>query len=921
MALPVFVGREAELATLSGLAERARANEPQFALVEGEAGIGKSSLLAKLESSLRDAIVLRASGEEAESQLAYGVVAQLVSAAQAVGGRPSALLGSGLNDGVDSLSAGPELLGLLDTVREGLVVLLVDDLHWADTASARALLFVLRRMRAEQALVVATSRPGELARHGEGWSRFFSGDERATRLRLGPFGPDDMVALSRALGSGELSSTGAASLLAHTGGNPLYCATLLRELGAPTLALREGPPKVPKSLASTILVSLARLPADTRALVTATAVLGQRCPLALAVQLANLADPLPALDQAVSASLLVEEAEQAGASVAFAHPLVWSAVYADLSPARRRELHARAAGLTSGERALAHKAAAAAGPDDALAKELQAAADEARATARAALAASLYQKAAGVSSTAAERERRQLLALHSLVVCNDMKAAEMLAREAEGFAPTAFRDALLGMLDLYAGRLPSAEERLTAACDADDPGLGPPMRPDAMLGLAGAHFISGNLEGAVARCRQTLEASAALPSAHYFSLAQLCFALVLSARSDEEVERALSLVDQLPSRLSSTTAELLDASIYRGEALLVAGQPERAYLDLSHAANCVRRGLSSLRVYECLYNLAGAGYLLGAWDDALVHGELGATAAQDAERVWWACHCHLYTMPVLLGRGELAAAAGHLEEARTLASTLDTAPASVPVATFEAALRLARGDPQGALGALGAVRASGAAELFGRRGPMDWRLLEVEALLALGDLEAAARRLGELGHDGVVRSSVTLIDQARLEGLVAMARGDHDRAAQAFAYARRRLEGRKLPFLQAEVELAEAGYFRATHQRSKAVERLRTARSCFTALGARPYVKACDEELAKWGVSMKQRAGNWREPVLSAGELPVARLVAKGRTNKEAATELYLSVKTVEHHLSNIYMKLGVRSRRELARMLESLSA
>jgi len=273
MGLPVFVGREAELAALSDLAERARANRPQVALVEGEAGMGKSSLLAKLESSLRGATVLRASGDEGEYHLAYGVVSQLVAAARVVGGRPSALLASGLNDGVDPLSAGLELLGLLDTVGEGLIVLLVDDLHWADTASARALLFALRRMRAEQTLVVATSRPGELARHGEGWGRFVSGDERVTRLALCPFGLEELAALSRALGSAELSSRGATSLLAHTGGNPLFCATLLRELGASTLELRTGPHKVPKSLASTILASLARLQADARALVIAAAVL------------------------------------------------------------------------------------------------------------------------------------------------------------------------------------------------------------------------------------------------------------------------------------------------------------------------------------------------------------------------------------------------------------------------------------------------------------------------------------------------------------------------------------------------------------------------------------------------------------------------------------------------------------------------
>ncbi len=147
-----------------------------------------------------------------------------------------------------------------------------------------------------------TSRPGELARHGEGWYRFISGDERATRLQLGPFGTKDLASLSRALGAGELSPAGATSLLRHTGGNPLYCATLLRELGAGTLGDQKGWLRVPKSLSSIILVRMARMTVDARALVTAAAALGPRCPLALAVQLAGTADPLGALDQAVSVS-------------------------------------------------------------------------------------------------------------------------------------------------------------------------------------------------------------------------------------------------------------------------------------------------------------------------------------------------------------------------------------------------------------------------------------------------------------------------------------------------------------------------------------------------------------------------------------------------------------------------------------------
>jgi ATP/maltotriose-dependent transcriptional regulator MalT len=295
-------------------------------------------------------------------------------------------------------------------------------------------------------------------------------------------------------------------------------------------------------------------------------------------------------------------------------------------------------------------------------------------------------------------------------------------------------------------------------------------------------------------------------------------------------------------------------------------------------------------------------------------------ASQEAGRAWEAVEAHLYATFVPLGRGDIGTAATHIEASRALAAVVGTGHTKVYVATFEAALELARGDPQSALDVLGAVRASGRAEMFGRMSPLDWRLLEIEALLGLGEVDGATRRLDELERSGARRSPPTLIGQARLTALAAMARGDQDRAAQAFTEGWRGLAGHKLPLLKAQFDLAETKYFRITHQRGKAIERLHSARSCLVALMATPYVELCDEELAQWAATT-QSAGLRRELTLTASELPVARLVAKGLTNKEAATELYVSVKTVEHHLSNIYVKLGVGSRRELARALESLSA
>ena len=202
MASQVFVGRQRELAVLAGLAAKARADQPQVVLVEGEAGMGKSSLLAKFVPAVGGTAVLRASGDEGESSLSYGVISQVAAAARSLGVATPALLSGELAESLDPLAVGADLLSVFDTLgRPGqLTLLLVDDLHWSDPLSARSLLFCLRRLLADRVLVVVTARPGQLARHGEGWYRFVAGDERATRLQLDPLGTAELVELSRELG-------------------------------------------------------------------------------------------------------------------------------------------------------------------------------------------------------------------------------------------------------------------------------------------------------------------------------------------------------------------------------------------------------------------------------------------------------------------------------------------------------------------------------------------------------------------------------------------------------------------------------------------------------------------------------------------------------------------------------------------------
>src|SRR5580704_5328561 len=333
---------------------------PQVVHLEGEAGSGKSTLLARFLGSLSDVVLLQAAGDEDEMLLSYGVVDQLEP-------------GTSRQPATDPMVVGAALLDLLDHLQSDAraVVLAIDDLQWADRPSSRALLFALRRLRADKVLTLVSARVGEVV--DPGWARFMGGDARVTRVRLGGLSPEDLIELASALGLGALSRRGASRLAAHTEGNALYCRALLEEIGIAALSAAgdRGLP-APRELSAVILARVAGLPATTQSFLAAASVLGQHAPVAAIVAAARLPDARSEMDTAVAAGLLTEGASPL--ELAFTHPLYRAAIYADLSPASRRELHARAAEVVAGRARLAHRAAAVLGPDEALAGELEASA-------------------------------------------------------------------------------------------------------------------------------------------------------------------------------------------------------------------------------------------------------------------------------------------------------------------------------------------------------------------------------------------------------------------------------------------------------------------------------------------------------------------------------------------------------------------
>jgi DNA-binding CsgD family transcriptional regulator len=190
--------------------------------------------------------------------------------------------------------------------------------------------------------------------------------------------------------------------------------------------------------------------------------------------------------------------------------------------------------------------------------------------------------------------------------------------------------------------------------------------------------------------------------------------------------------------------------------------------------------------------------------------------------------------------------------------------------------------------------------------------LEAEALLQTGGLDEAGELLSEAGG----REGVQLVGWCRLVGPLEHSSGNVKAARDAFAAGQRAAVQARSPLAEGLLELAHGRFLRRTGRRGAAAAALQLARGRLHGLGARSLVERCDAELSACGVRITP---DGREDLgLSPREAAVAALVASGKSNREAGAELYLSTKAVEYHLGNIFAKLGIHSRHELASRLPS---
>ncbi len=908
--MPEIVGREAELRSLEDFLDRAQSGHASL-VVSGEPGIGKSVLwqagVARAEQ--RAMRVLTATGIAAEASYSFAVLSDLLGEVldetlPSLAPPRRAALEAGLllagpgTEAPDPRAIALAFLDVLGAVAEaGPVLVSVDDLQWLDAPSAAVLGFAFRRLRGWRVSVLVTTRRSERTAELQ---RALP-DDGALTLDLVPLGLSDVHRLVADRLGLRLPPPVLYRLHEASGGNPLFALELGREVLRANAPLAPGrPPPLSHDLRVLLGERLARLPEPTRAtLVTAAAATRPTVGL-----LAAAGAPVPeALEPAVKGGVV--EVDDRG-SVRFAHPLLAAACYERALPWQRRAAH-RALARTVGEleEQARHAALAADGPDEAVAAEVDAAADHAESRGGAAAAAELAELAAELTPLELEKELHTRLLraaeLHRLTG-NRNRSAAILERLLPAVTADRRADVLLALArtrrhDLFR-TIALCEEALRET--EDDRRVA-----EILTFLSWMRVLEADVYKARETARAGLDRAERVGDASLLARAITRVALAETWTIDITpglLERGVALEEQLGRQLEypeSPTMALARRLVYLNEL-----DRARALLHREEHRSAAR-GDEGSRGHLLFYELI-LEHQAGDWRRGL---ELADAALELAEQLG----DEQFRGMVAYGKALMLAHLGEVEETRAvLGEALDLAEA-VGDAHFDiwgrsllGFLELSLGNPREALEYLRPLPARLAAQ--GWNEPADPWPDTIEALIVAGELDEARATLDQFEaiaqRLGAPRGLATA---ARCSAVLAAAEGDLDSAFEAFERAlelHRRLEE---PFEHGRTWLALGTARRRARQKQAARIALQRALAIFETLGARLWAERVRHELAR--LPGRRPAGQ----VLTEAEVRVAALAAEGRSNKEIAAALYMSVHTVEAHLTRTYRKLGIRSRRELA--------
>ena len=917
-----LIGREEELGSLEVFLAEVLTG-PAALVVSGEPGIGKTAVLeaALAEARARFPSVLLCRGVQAELGLAFAGLSELLADALGEVERslPSprrraleiALLLAEPED--DTPQAHAVGLAILDALRElekrGPLLVAVDDLQWLDSSTTAALQIALRRLRSERIGFLATVREAEGIEVSVELERAFP-EGRLTRLTLGPLGVGALHRLLKSRLGLELARAELALVREASGGNPLFALELGRELVRSGAKLQPGKPlPVPDSLGKLLRARLAQLPVETAEILLIAAAAGNATTEAIATANGSAEHVLAALAPAERDGVV-----EVGRSVRFTHPLFASVCYEIGSAAQRRAAHQALADTTADlEERARHLALAAVEPNAGVAATLDEAVARAAGRGAPAAAAELSELAGSLTPfrDSAHRYRRRLRAaeLHNLGGNPERAASlyEELLGEVDAGVERA--DALFG---LASTRSADASTFVQLLDEALDEAAGDNARSARILGFrAQVAFVYGGPSAAAADARAAFahakRADDPLPLAVAIAhLGQLeTYTLDVTPGL---LDQGVAIEDGLgrPLDLFSSPSAMLAVQLFLNDDL------ERARTLLERAAErAAERGAEIERAWVLFY-LMWLEWLAGRWQIALSHLAEAKELAEQAQD-------EFLGPQVVNQEAFIEARLGRIEEARAKAESVLAVFAGTSSEIHRIVCLSTLGHIELALGNLEA------ADRYLHDLPdqlLSFGWLEpghplwpdaIETLVSVGKLDQARVYLEQ--HERLAARAGRLARgyAARCRGLLAAAEGDLVTAFESFERGLDELGG-LYTFERGRTLLALGSARRQAKQKRLAREALEPALALFEELGARLWAENARAELRRISGRRPGTTG------LTETEERVARLAAQGHANKQIAAALFISVHTVEAHLTHVYRKLEIQSRGQLATRITTIA-
>jgi DNA-binding CsgD family transcriptional regulator len=872
------------------------AGASRVAVLRGEAGVGKSALLAYLRESTAGWRVSTVVGVESELELAYSGLHQLcVPMLDHLERLPApqrdalaTVFGMSAGSPPDRFLVGLATLTLLaDAAEQQPLLCIVDDAQWLDQESAQVFGFVGRRLLAERVALVAAVRTGS--------DEHVLGDLPDMTIQ----GLDERDARTLLLESvpGPVDAPVFDQILAECHGNPLALLELPRARKPAELAggfaLLDGLP-VPGRIEQTYVKRLHLLPPETRLLVLAAAAEPLGDPVLLHRAAEILGVDMAVADPAIDAGLL-----ELRAGVGFAHPLVRSAAYRASTFHDRQRVHLALAEATDAktdpDRRAWHRAHAALLPDEAVAAELEHSANRARERGGIAASAAFLARASELSPEPRRRAERALTAAGAkrLAGLSD-DAADLLTTATRG--PLGARDAavaqrLRGQLAFDGNVLGDAARLLldaAAQLETLDVGLARDAYLEALLAASTAGRLGRELVVAAEAARAAppapqpgpmdliLDGLAVLFADGFEEGAPILRRALAMRREILATERGSAAV-RIPARVA---AELLDDETWE---FLTTRQIEAARANGHFEALPVLLGyLGTLRIHEG--NLQAAEAVLveaEAIGSPAYLTRLMLAAYRGDETTLTALRDVIEPPATAQGHGVILAVCAHA------ASVLHNA-----LGRYEDAREAAR-------------QASDVDEL----NLLSWGLPElIEAAVRSDEIPAAIAAHERLASRArASRTELAAGFEARSRALIS----EGSEAEAAFGEAIELLGRTRLHLHRARAHLLYGEWLRRDGRRADAREQLRAAHELFNQFGAHGFAERARRELLATGETVRARTNEARDD-LTPQELEIARLAASGHTNPEIGGQLFLSPRTVEWHLRKVYTKLDIRSRRQL---------